>query len=361
MRSGTLAPQAMAKSVASIPRSEERSTPQADSPEGDRLEEVRALMLRLATGPSFERLGAIVQEHLYTGGKKLRARLALSAVDALGGEAVDSVGWAAACELLHNATLIHDDLQDSDPLRRGHYTVWVRHGQAQAINAGDLLLMLPFIALEHLSVDSSVRWELARAIARRAEDTVRGQSLEMCLLHGGRWDWASYAEAAMGKTSALMVLPVHGAALLSGRSPEAAAALGDCFRNIGLLFQIQDDVIDLYGDKGRGKVGGDIREGRVTALVAEHLRLCPADQTWLIGILSTARDETSDRDVEQVARRFERSGALAAVFDRLEALEQATLAAPALLAEPRLAAVAKAMIDKVLEPVRPIVAARRAS
>ena len=120
-------------------------------------------------------------------------------------------------------------------------------------------------------------------------------------------------------------------------------------------------MIDLYGDKGRGKVGGDIREGRVTALVAEHLRLCPADQTWLIGILSTARDETSDRDVEQVARRFERSGALAAVFDRLEALEQATLAAPALLAEPRLAAVAKAMIDKVLEPVRPIVAARRAS
>lgn len=360
MRSGTLAPQAAMQMKLSLPRQEERPSATL-GPDGDRLEAVKALMLRLASGPSFERLGAIVQEHLYTGGKRLRARLALDAVDALGGEAVDSVGWAAACELLHNATLVHDDLQDADPIRRGHYTVWVRHGQAQAINAGDLLLMLPFIALEHLTVEPAVRWELARAIARRAEDTVRGQSLEMCLLHGGRWDWDSYAVAAAGKTSALMALPVHGAALLAGRSPEEAARLGDCFRNIGLLFQIQDDIIDLFGDKGRGQPGGDVREGRITALVAEHLARCPEDKDWLIGVLSAGREVTTDRDVEQVARRFEKSGALLAVFERMEALEATTLSAPELRAEPRLRAVAQALLEKVLGPVRPLVQARRAS
>ncbi|MEO1336111.1 MAG: polyprenyl synthetase family protein, partial [Myxococcota bacterium] len=175
--------------------SSEGVTP-ASAAEEEPLEAVKAMMLKLAAGRSFERLGAIVQEHLFTGGKRLRAKLALASLDALDGPSEAAIPWAAACELLHNATLVHDDLQDGDPVRRGRFAVWVRHGQAQAINAGDLLLMLPFIALEHVPANDSVRWQLSRAIARRAEQTVRGQSLEMCLLHSGRWDWESYAEAA---------------------------------------------------------------------------------------------------------------------------------------------------------------------
>jgi geranylgeranyl diphosphate synthase type I len=319
--------------------------------EAERLEAVRALMLELSAGQRFERLGAIVQEHLYTGGKRLRARLALSSIEALGGDGRGAVAWAAACELLHNATLVHDDLQDHDAVRRGHFAVWVRHGQAQAINAGDLLLMLPFIALEHLAVEPALRWHLARAIARRAEQTVRGQSLEMCLLHGGRWDRESYADAATGKTSALMALPVHGAALLAGRSPEESERLSDCFQRVGLLFQIQDDVLDLFGDKGRGEVGGDVREGRVSALVVEHLRLHPADQPWLVELLGRAREATTDREVEQVAARFERDGALDAVLERIAEEREAIRSAPALASEPRLREVAMDLVDLSLAPI----------
>lgn len=314
------------------------------------LEQVKALMLRLAAGDRFERLGAIVQEHLFTGGKRLRARLALDAVRALGGRAETAVAWAAACELLHNATLVHDDLQDSDPMRRGHFTVWMRHGQPQAINAGDLLLMLPFIAVEHLPTDDANRWHLARAIARRAEQTVRGQSMEMALLGSGQWGWESYAEAARGKTSALMTLPIHGAALLCGRTPADAERLADAFKDVGLLFQIQDDVVDLFGDKGRGEKGGDIREGRVSALVAVHLERVPTDAKWLIDLLSKPREETTERDIEQVADRMQVDGTLDAVLDRIVALQDATRTA--LEDEPQVLAVAERMMDMSLRPIR---------
>jgi geranylgeranyl diphosphate synthase type I len=335
----------------SVPRESSRLLAEESPAEAERLDAVRAMMLELAAGARFERLGAIVQEHLYTGGKRLRAKLALGSLEALGGDPTQGVAWAAACELLHNATLVHDDLQDHDPVRRGHFAVWVRHGQAQAINAGDLLLMLPFIALEHLSVEPALRWHLSRAIARRAEQTVRGQSLEMCLLHGGRWDWDSYADAATGKTSALMALPVHGAALLAGRGPMESERLADCFMRVGLLFQIQDDIIDLFGDKGRGEIGGDLREGRVSALVVEHLRLHPEDQSWLIELLSRPRDATSDRDVEEVAERFRHGGALAGALARIEDERAALESAPELAAEPQLRQVALELVELSVAPL----------
>lgn len=343
---------------AAAPRTSDRQTsgPGESEPEEVLLEQVKALMLRLAAGQRFERLGAIVQEHLFTGGKRLRARLALDAVRSLGGDPEMGVAWAAACELLHNATLVHDDLQDSDPIRRGHFTVWMRHGRPQAINAGDLLLMLPFVAIEHVPADDGVRWHLARAVARRAEETVRGQSLEMSLLSGGQWDWEAYAEAARGKTSALMTLPVHGAALLCERSPERSQQLSDAFRDVGLLFQIQDDVVDLFGDKGRGERGGDLKEGRVSALVAAHLEREPNDTAWLVATLSRPREETTDRDIEEVAQRFERAGTLDAVLARIDQLQAGTR--EALADEPSILEVAERLMKLSLRPIDHLMQAR---
>jgi geranylgeranyl diphosphate synthase, type I len=315
---------------------------------------VESLMVKLATGDRFERLGAILQEHLLTGGKRLRARLALAGSVALGVEASRAVPWAAACELLHNATLIHDDVQDGDAVRRGRFAVWVRHGQGQAINAGDLLLTLPYLALEYMDVPPALCWFLSRAIARRAEETVRGQSLEMCLLNSGRLDWGSYEDAALGKTSALMALPIHGAALLAGLDPSEASALADCFRRIGLLFQIQDDVVDLYGDKGRGERGCDVREGRVSALVADHLAMVPSDTQWLLKILKKPREETSRDDIEEVALRFQKSGALDSVLGRLPRLAKETERSPELANWVGLHRVALDVVEFALAPVKEI-------
>ena len=316
------------------------------------LEEVEDLMLRMATGERLDRLGLVVREHLLAGGKRLRARLALAAAEALGVPRHEAVAWAAACELLHNATLIHDDLQDGDRYRRGQLATWARYGAAQAINAGDLLLMLPYAVLEHVPVSADRKWFLAQALARHAELVVRGQAAELDLLPMGRLDWEGYRSSVEGKTAALFSLPVEGAAIIAGWAPERATLLGNTFAPIGTLFQVQDDVLDLYGDKGRDVPGSDIREGKVSALVVEHLRLHPEERAWLVGLLTTPRDETAEHDVVEAIRRFADGGALQSVWDRMAQIEDMVIDADVLTEQSRLQACATELIAMALMPIR---------
>lgn len=308
-------------------------------------------MLRLCTGSRLDRLGHILWDHIDTGGKRLRARLALSAAEALGLSRGDAVGWAAACELLHNASLVHDDLQDGDRRRRGREVVWVRHGVAQAINAGDLGLMLPTSAIGQLPVSGETKWRLSQTLSEAAQRVVRGQSAELDL-HGREMpSWDDYAHAVGGKTSALFSLPVEGAAILAGLSEADARALAEEFSPVGLLFQVQDDVLDLYGDKGRGEVGSDLREGKVSALVVEHLRLHPAEAPWLWRVLRTPREETTDHMVEETIQRFSAGGALASVWRRLANIDDNITDSPTLTRHPRLHTLASELVARALAPI----------
>lgn len=316
------------------------------------LGEVERVMAGLAAGDRIERTGVMVQEHLNTGGKRLRARLALTATAALGGERAQAVGWAAAVELLHNATLIHDDIQDGDRMRRGQPTTWVRHGTAQAINAGDLLLMLPFLALSRAQTPDAVRWHLSRTLADQAARTVRGQVEELDMLPGRHLGSAAYLRAVTSKTGGLFALPVEGAALIAGWEPEEAAELAAEFLTLGVLFQLQDDVLDLYGDKGREAPGSDLREGKVSALVVEHLDRCPADRDWLLVLLETPRAETPDADVAAAITRFRESGALDAVLGRIRELEASLRGSALLRRTPLLHRVALEICHLALAPIQ---------
>ena len=277
---------------------------------------VEALMVQLSGDA--DAAGSMVREHLATGGKRIRARLALSALEVLGVERELGIGWAAACELLHNATLVHDDLQDGDRTRRGHPTVWARHGEAQAVNVGDLLLMLPFLALEYAETTAEVRWLLARALAEHAAAVARGQVEELQLAGAKELGWEGYRRAVAGKTSALFELPVEGAAMLAGRAAGDAHDLAEAFCHLGVLFQLQDDVLDLYGDKGREQPGSDLREGKISALVVEHVGLHPKETAWLRRLLAAPRDATPEEEVEAAIRRFREWGALSAVLGRIQ-------------------------------------------
>jgi geranylgeranyl diphosphate synthase type I len=299
------------------------------------LADVERLMERVAVGRVLDRAGIMVQEHLQSGGKRVRARLALAAVEALRVSRQEGIAWAAAVEALHNATLVHDDIQDGDMLRRGEPTLWVRHGMPQAINAGDLLLMMPTILLQDLAVSDSVRWNLALATARRAAATVRGQADEMALTHQRRLDWKSYLRAVAGKTGQLLALPVEGAALLAGRSPDHAAQLGDEFVRLGVIFQLQDDTRDLYAQKGRER-GSDLREGKCSALVVSHLTRHPEDEEWLVDLLLSPRERTGEGDVERAIAVFRDGGALEDVLQRIERESEAVRSSAVLGREPRL-------------------------
>lgn len=291
--------------------------------DGDLIPAVERLMVALADeydGPA----GQMAVEHLRTGGKRIRARIALRAVSALGGDAEPAVPWAVACELIHNASLVHDDVQDGDRMRRDKPALWAVHGMAQAISVGDLMLMLPTCALEHLDVDDGLRWALARLIARHGAETARGQSAEIAL-RDRTWVTASeYEHAAAGKTAGLFALPIEGAARLAGCTADEAERLAAPFARLGLLYQMQDDVIDLYGDKGRGEIGADLREGKVSALVAAHMELHPVDRLWLHEILRRPREQTCADVVAEVSQRFVDGGALEAVLNRIEQVASAT-------------------------------------
>ena len=318
------------------------------------VDEVESLMLALSVGApgADDFAGEMAAEHLRGGGKRLRARLALATVEALGGARSAGIAWAAACELLHNATLVHDDLQDGDTTRRGRPTTWARHGVAQAVNAGDLLLMLPFLAVERVPAPPERRLALCLELARHAAAAARGQAAEMRLAPAGRLGWHAYLQAVEGKTGALFQLPVEGAALLAGRGACDARALAAPFREIGVLFQLQDDVLDLYGDKGRGSRGCDLREGKVSSLVAEHLALHPGDEAWLRDLLLLPRERTPDDEVERAIERFRAGGALAGVLARIRRAAGDVAASPALAKEPALRDLAWELVCVALAPIR---------
>jgi len=171
----------------------------------------------------------MLNHHLSSVGKRLRARLALASVEALGGFRRDAIAWAAAVELLHNASLVHEDIQDGDRMRRGRPTLWVQNGPAQAINAGDTLLMLPFLAIAEIPIDPVVRSQLSTLLARRATNTVGGQVEELEIRSRSDLSFSEYLAMVRRKTGELLALPVEGAALITGRRTEEAYALAEKF------------------------------------------------------------------------------------------------------------------------------------
>ena len=326
----------------------------ADEHHAMRLFEVEILMEALALEESDGLATRMLREHLQSGGKRLRARLVLSALEALGCDSAKGTGWAAACELLHNATLIHDDIQDGDRTRRGHPALWVRYGTDQATNAGDLMLMLPFLAILRVPVAPEIHCGLVRTLSTYATGIAGGQIAEREITRNGTVDWGCYRRAAAGKTSGLVMLAVEGAALLAGRSDAQAKALALAVEPLGVLLQLQDDVLDLYGDKGRNERGSDLREGKISALVVEHLRLHPADAPWLLEILVLPRNATPDTEVEKAISRFRVGGALGAVLARIRCEVETLRSALALQRESALRVLALDFVNEVLRPIRPL-------
>jgi len=311
------------------------------------LGEVEAVMMRLAIGGRLDIAGEMAGESLRSGGKRLRAHLALAAGHALGVSDEPLVLWAAACELLHNATLIHDDIQDADRVRRGRPTLWVRHGVGQAINAGDLMLMLPFLAVGEIDAPPALRSRLYAALAIAAARTARGQAAEMDLPNQEDVGWPQWIEAAEGKSGALLGLPVQGAAILAGLDDTSSEAFGSAFTRAGVLYQLQDDLLDLSLEKGKGRPASDLREGKMSALMVAHLELHPDEAVetyrWL-------RDHELRRDDDVIASAQERlfeGGAVDRVRAQVALWADSVTCDARLRAVPELAAVAQELVDRV--------------
>ncbi|MCG6118582.1 MAG: polyprenyl synthetase family protein [Aquimonas sp.] len=200
--------------------------------------------MRQLVGAGQGQAGDIAAEHLGAGGGRVRAKLALAASQALGLPQDAAVAVAAACELLHNASLVHDDLQDRDALRRGRMAVWQEHGDAAAICVGDLLLSAAYASLAACGYATPA---LLLRVHERVGAVIRGQSSDLSLRGRSDTSLARYEEVAAGKSGPLLSLPVELALLLADEGDHLTSAVvaGERF---AVGYQMTDDLDDVQRD-----------------------------------------------------------------------------------------------------------------
>ncbi len=199
-------------------------------------------------------------------GKRLRPVLLLLACEAQGGFWREALPAAAAVELLHNFSLIHDDIEDQDRLRRGRPTVWAIWGEAQAINAGDAMFALGYEALLRLPLSAGRVRQAAQRYTRVAVQLTRGQAMDIAFERQTDVSETDYLKMVAGKTAALFGLSCELGGIVAGTSPSRCQALREFGEQLGMAFQMQDDLLGLWGDPARtGKpVGSDLRRGKKT-------------------------------------------------------------------------------------------------
>lgn len=185
-------------------------------------------------------------------GKRVRPLLCLLCCAAAGGEPERAVPAAAAVEILHNFSLVHDDIEDNSPTRRHRLTVWALWGCAQAINVGDALFALARRTLGGLS-HQGISPERILIAGRTFDDTclalTEGQYLDMAFEKRADVTVDEYMRMIEGKTAALLATSAGLGALAAQADPARVAAYRHFGRALGLAFQIQDDVLGLWGDE----------------------------------------------------------------------------------------------------------------
>ena len=194
-------------------------------------------------------------------GKRLRPILCLLACDEVGGQTGSALPAAAAIEILHNFSLVHDDIEDGDEARRHRATVWKLWGVPLAINAGDGMFALAFAAMQRLSAYGVAPTAVLAALDVFTHTCValtEGQYLDMSFEQRADVSVDEYLRMIAGKTAALVGASVAIGAYIGGAGPEEAQFLQRFGQEIGLAFQIQDDVLGIWGDSAvTGKAAGN--------------------------------------------------------------------------------------------------------
>jgi len=222
------------------------------------------------------------------GGKRIRPVLCLMGNELFGPIEEDAWEMASALELFHNFTLIHDDIMDKAPLRRGQPTVHAKYGSSTAILAGDVMMVVSY---EYIGkVRSPHIRRLLQLYNQTAMKVCEGQQLDMDFESRDMVSMAEYLKMIELKTSVLLAGCLQIGALLGGAGLGNQDIIYDFGRNLGLAFQVQDDYLDCYGDASKfGKqVGGDILADKKTFLLIKTLEVASAAQRGEIDVLKTA-------------------------------------------------------------------------
>jgi geranylgeranyl diphosphate synthase, type I len=295
--------------------------------------------------------------HFASGGKRLRALVPCWVYAAYGQDPLAAVPLGCALELIHNATLVHDDLQDRDTVRRGMPTVWVKHSEPQAINCGDALFFFAEEMLFELEVSPDRFKQVMRRISRGTLQVIEGQAQEFLMKDEAMPSLDRYFEVVRGKTAALIATAIVSALDALG----AREQLGERFcervaeaaMDAGVLFQIQDDLLDIYGEKQRDRKATDIAEGKVSALVACLNGKASASEKALVSeVLCTPREQTSDQQIAQVIGLFEKYDIRGVLVQKLREIQRAVRDDAELRAHPGIQELMIELNERFLDPIR---------
>ncbi|MCA9932600.1 MAG: polyprenyl synthetase family protein [Ardenticatenaceae bacterium] len=195
-----------------------------------------------------------LQPAVVNSGKRIRPLLCLLSCAAAGGDWQQAVPAAAAIEILHNFSLVHDDIEDASDTRRGRQTVWKIWGIEQAINAGDAMFAIAHLAmarLEERGVDPAIVVQALRRFDETCVQLTQGQHADMDFEKRDQVSVAEYLEMIGGKTAVLISLSTELGARIAGAAPQTNTHYNQYGLKLGLAFQVIDDILGIWGDESR--------------------------------------------------------------------------------------------------------------
>jgi geranylgeranyl diphosphate synthase type II len=241
-------------------------------------------------------------------GKSIRPALCIATCRAFGGDDAAATKSATAIEMLHNAFLVHDDVEDESELRRGEPTMHAEHGVPLAVNAGDMLNALSLRMLrENLStLGAKITWRVFDEFDHMMQESLEGQAMELGWVRDNRCDITDqdYLRMVLKKTCWYSFIhPCRIGALIATRDGVDLERFNRFGYYLGTAFQIQDDLLNLTGDRNRyGKeIAGDLFEGKRTLMLIHLLRRVDLrDASRLQTFLGQTRPSRSERDVHWI-------------------------------------------------------------
>lgn len=263
-----------------------------------------------AMGSSAPLIPEVAGHLVKSGGKRLRPMLTLAAAKLCGYDGADHVKLAASVELIHGATLLHDDVVDASALRRGAKTANIIWGNKESVLVGDYIFSRAFelmVAARNL--------EVLKVLSAASGVIAEGEVLQLATQKNLGATFEMYLAVVDAKTAALFAAATHSGAIIAGASEAEANALRNYGRNLGVAYQLIDDALDYAGyEAALGKrVGDDFREGKMTLPIVYAIsRASREDAAFWRRTIADSRQE--DGDFERACEILERSGALADTF-----------------------------------------------
>ena len=278
---------------------------------------VRAEVARVLADGADTTLGRVIASYPSRRGKGLRPALLLATCEAFGGDVRDGLATAVALELMHNAFLVHDDVEDDSARRRGEPSLHVEHGVPMAVHAGDALAVraiLPLLDQPRLSAHLVRR--VTREFLDTASRTLEGQGMELGWRDDPRIDLSldDYLRLVLAKSCwYTTIFPLRAGCLIGGRASVPLGPLTNFGFLLGAAFQVRDDLLDLTGDlAAHGKEArSDLREGKRTLPLIHLVGVVEGqDRRWLERFLGRPPASRTDDDVASVLDLMYRHGSI---------------------------------------------------